>query len=110
MADYRYHFHGLRSGLHIDTLPMENVSFSYELRGVGTFTGDLPLYDPHLDARRIMEATIPDHTKVYVERDNALVWGGRLVPPRDYDSTNRRITVVGEETLGVFDKRFLPSL
>jgi hypothetical protein len=110
VAVYRYHLYDLRSGTHIDTLPLENVTFSTELRGVGTFTGELPLYADGLDASRVMQATIPLRTKIFVERDNALVWGGRLIAPRDYESTRGRMTVNAEETLGAFADRFLPSL
>lgn len=109
MADYAYHFYDL-AGTRLDVLPLENASHSVELRGVGTLTGDLPLYGDGLSAGRVRDATIPDRTKIYVERDNALIWGGRLVPPRGYDSTSGRLTVNAEETLGVFGQRFLPSL
>jgi hypothetical protein len=110
MTKYRYHFYDLRTGVHIDTLPLENVTFTVELRGVGTLTGDLPLYGEGLSAGRVRDATIPDRTKIFVERDNALVWGGRLVPPRDYDSATGRMTITAEQTLGVFEQRYLPSL
>lgn len=110
MAEYRYHFYDLPSRTLIDTLPVEGVSFSNELRGVGSFSGTIPLYADGLDARRVMSATIPHRTKVYVERENALVWGGRLIPPRDYESAGGRLSIKAEETLGIFAYRFLPSL
>lgn len=109
MADYRYHFYDL-AGTRLDVLPLENATFTVELRGVGTLAGDLPLYGEGLTAERVREATIPDRTKIYVERGNALVWGGRLVPPREYDSTSGRVTINAEETIGAFDQRFLPTL
>jgi hypothetical protein len=111
VAEYQYHFYDLSSSHYLDSLPCENVTFTQELRGVGTFTGDLPLYSSdELDSSRVLAATVPHRTKVFVERDSALVWGGRLIPPRDYDSTTGRITLNAEETLGIFDKRFLPTL
>lgn len=110
MAEWRYHFYDLPSGELLDTLPMEQVAFGVEMRGVGTLTGSVPLYADDVDARRVLAATIPHRTKVFVERDNALVWGGRVVPPRDYSSSEGRLTINAEETLGVFAHRFLPDL
>ncbi len=110
MADYRYHFYDTSTGSYLDTLPMEGVSFSVELRGVGTLTGEIPLGASDLDAARVRDATIPDRTKVFVERDNALVWGGRLVAPRDYDSGTGRLRLNAEETLGALASRFLPTV
>lgn len=110
MATYRYHFYDWRTGERIDTLPVEKVSFSTELRGVGTFSGELPLYGDGLSADRVMAATIPHRTKLYIERDEALVWGGRVIPARDYDSGTGRLSLNAEETLGAFEERFLPTL
>jgi hypothetical protein len=110
VAEFRYHFYDAPTGTRIDTLPVEGVTFSTELRGVGTFTGTLPLYADDLDANRVASATIPDRTKLYIERDNALVWGGRLIPPRDYESNAGRLTINAEETLGALAYRFLPNL
>lgn len=110
MAEYRYHLHDLASGARIDTLPLEQVAFSQELRGVGALRASVPLYGSGLDAARVLQATIPDHTKIFVERDNALVWGGRLVPPRSYDSTSGMLSLAAEETIGAFAYRYLPTL
>lgn len=110
MADYRYHFYDMPSRKLIDTLPVEGASFSTELRGVGAFSGTIPLFADDLDARRVLSATIPHRTKIYIERENALVWGGRIIPPRDYDSASGRLSIKAEETLGIFAYRFLPSL
>jgi hypothetical protein len=110
VAEYRYHFYDLRSQAYIDTLPVEGASFSTELRGVGSFSGECPLFADGLTADRVMDATIPHRTKIFVERDNALVWGGRIVPARDYDSSTGRLRISAEETLGAFSSRFLPNL
>jgi hypothetical protein len=110
VAEYRYHFFDLSTGTYIDVLPVEDVTFTAELRGVGTLTGNIPLYADGLDGTRVMDATIPDRTKIFVERDQALVWGGRLVPPRSYDASTGRLTINAEESLGAFAFRFLPSL
>lgn len=110
MGEYRYHLYDPNNHVIIDTLPFENVTFTQEVRGVGTFSGDVPLYADGLSAGRVLDATIPDRTKVFVERDGALVWGGRIVPGRDYDSATRHLTINATETLGVFELRFLPTL
>lgn len=110
MATYRYHFYDTKTGTRTDILPLENVAFTTELRGVGTFQGDVPLYSEGLSASRVTQAVIPYRTKVYVERNNALVWGGMVVPPRTYDSTKGRLAVNAVESLGLTALRFLPSL
>ncbi|MBO2461662.1 hypothetical protein [Actinomadura violacea] len=110
MAEYRYHLYDLASGVRIDTLPLEQVTYSREMRGVGSLRGQLPMYGDGLTAARVLQATIPDHTKIFVERDNALVWGGRLVPPRSYDSASGMLSVTAEETIGAFASRYLPTL
>jgi hypothetical protein len=110
MAEFRYHFYDLASGVRIDTLPVEDAQFTTELRGIGTLSGQIPLHADGLDTARVLEATIPDRTKIFVERDNALVWGGRLLPPRRYDSASGRVAIAAEETLGALALRFLPSL
>jgi hypothetical protein len=89
---------------------VENVTFSTELRGVGIATGDIPLYGDGLAASRVLRSTLPHRTKLFIQRNQALVWGGRLIPPRDFDSTTRRATLNAEQTLGIADKRFLPTL
>lgn len=110
MAVYQYHLYDHPSRTLIDTLPIEQVTFGVELRGVGVFTGSIPLYGDDLDAERVMAATIPHRTKIFVERDGTLVWGGRIIPPRDYDSSTGRITINAEETVGAFANRYLPNL
>jgi hypothetical protein len=110
VAEYRYHFYDSATGTLIDTLPLEEVSFKAELRGVGTCSGTLPLFADDLNTARVLEATIPHRTKLYVERDNALVWGGRVVPPRGYESGTGRLSINAEDTIGALAYRLLPNL
>lgn len=110
MPIYRYHLYDPATGTLVDTLPLENVSASWALRGVGTFSGDLPLYADGLDPASITAATRPDRMKLFMERDSSLIWGGRVIQPRAYDSSTRRLTISAEETVGALDFRFVPSL
>lgn len=108
--NYTFHFWDLSSKTYIDGLPVESATYASELRGAGTATGTIPLYDPSLAAQRVLDATIPERTVVGVERGNALVWMGRVVPTRDYDSTTGRLTINAEECVGTFDHREMPTL
>uniref|UniRef100_UPI003F49937B hypothetical protein n=1 Tax=Nonomuraea sp. CA-251285 TaxID=3240002 RepID=UPI003F49937B len=109
MATYRYHFFDFATKRHIDTLPVEQAAFGWELGGVGTFTGELPLYADDLPAARVRDAIIPYRTRLFVERGQSLVWGGWLHDPPSYDSASGRVTIRAEESLGYFDRRFMPT-
>jgi hypothetical protein len=110
VADYAYHFYDFSTRERIDTLPMENVAFGWELGGVGTLSGELPLYADALAASRVRDATLAYRTKVFVERGSQLVWGGWIHEEPSYDSSSGRLTVTAEESLGYFARRFLPTL
>src|SRR5437868_12146347 len=110
MATYAYHFYDIASGDHIDTLPVQAPRFGREIGGVGTFSGTLPLYADDLSAARVHDAVLPYRTKIYVERDGQLVWGGWIHEEPGYDSATGVVTVSAEETLGYFERRFLPTV
>ncbi|GIH95448.1 hypothetical protein ACFFMN_23060 [Planobispora siamensis] len=110
MATYRYLFYDFSTRRLIDALPMDEVSFSWELRGVGTFTGQIPLYADELPAARVLEAVQPYRTKIFAERDGGLVWGGWIHQEPSYDSSTGKLTVSAEESLGYFARRTMPSV
>ena len=110
MADFRYLFYDLSTHRLIDALPMSGVQFSYELSGIGTLSGDIPLYADDLPAERVREAILPYRTKVYVERDRQLVWGGWIHEEPSYDSSTGVVQVKAEQTLGYFSQRFMPTV
>ncbi|KJK55649.1 hypothetical protein [Saccharothrix sp. ST-888] len=56
-------------------LPVQQVEYSTELNGIGTFSGMIPLNDQTAPLAP-MAATIPGRTMLYVDRDGVIVWGG----------------------------------
>lgn len=110
MAEWAYHFYDFSTRRKIDTLPMENVRFGREHSGVGTLSGEIPMYDSGLPAHRVRDAIYAYRTKIYVERGGQLVWGGWLHEEPAYSSETGRVTINAEETLGYFSHRFLPTV
>lgn len=110
MVAYRYLFYDYSTRRLIDVLPMTGVSFGWELRGVGTMSGSIPLYADDLPASRVREAIYPYRTKLFVERGGQLVWGGWINEEPSYDSASGVVNVKAEESMGYFAQRFLPTL
>lgn len=110
MAEFRYLFYDVATRRLIDALPMSGVQFGYELSGVGTLSGNIPMYADDLPAARVREAILPYRTKIYVERDHQLCWGGWIHEEPSYDSATGVVSVKAEETLGYFDQRFMPTV
>ncbi len=110
MADYRYLFFDYSSHRLIDVLPMNQVEFGWEVSGIGTLTGTIPLYADDLPAERVRDAVHPYRTKVFVERDHQLVWGGWIAEEPSYESGSGEVTVRAEESLGYFAQRYLPTV
>lgn len=78
MAFYRYLFCDLRTNAVLAELPLSGVTFSRQLNGVGSLSATLALADPKLVALDWVDATLPDRTAIYVDRDGVLIWGGVL--------------------------------
>lgn len=110
MADYRYYFYDVSTKRLIDVLPMASVTFGWELRGVGTMGGVIPMYADDLPARRVADAVHPYRTKIFIERDGALVWGGWLNEEPAYDSATGVVTLRAEESLGYLINRTMPTV
>lgn len=110
LADYRYYFYDVSTKRLIDVLPMASVSFGWELRGVGTLAGSIPMYADDLPAERVADALHPYRTKIFVERDGALVWGGWINEEPAYDSSSAVVSVRAEESLGYFANRSMPTV
>jgi hypothetical protein len=72
---YTYLFCDLRTDELLAELPLANVSYGFELNGIGTLRGVIPYND---DTLRLdpETASTPARTAVYVDRDGVLVWGG----------------------------------
>jgi hypothetical protein len=110
VATFRYHFYDWASGAKLDTLPVEQVTCTWEVNSAGTFTGVIDLRGDSTPAGRVIPATEPLRTKVFLERDSTLIWGGQVTEPRSYDSGTGKLTVNGQETVGYLASRFVPTL
>lgn len=83
MSVYRWLAYDLRTNTAIEELPLAVRQFSGVLNAPGTFTAEMPVDDTN--ASRLMTATIPERTVVYVERDGVLldgyiIWQRRRAP------------------------------
>jgi hypothetical protein len=110
VAAWRYLFWDWSLTRQIDQLPLQSPNMSWEVDAAGTITAQVPLFDRALSSSRVLAATAPLKTRVYCERNGKLVWGGRLIEPRAYDSSTGMLTINGEETVGYFADRFVPTL
>lgn len=110
MAEFKYYFYDISTRRLIDVLPVEGVAFGWELRGIGTLTGTIPMYADDLPAQRVVDAIYPYRTKVFVERGDELVWGGWIHEQPSYDSTTGTVTINAEESLGYFNSRTVPTV
>lgn len=91
-ADYAYLFTDSRTGKVLAQLPMVNVSYETKLNASGTFTANLPLFDPKVQAIDWQDATIPARCSAYIIRNDVAVWGG-IIWTRDYDSQKQQLDI-----------------
>jgi hypothetical protein len=110
VADYRYLFYDFSTRRLIDALPMTGVSYGWEVSGVGTLSGSIPLFADDLPAQRVRDAIHPYRSKIFVERDSQLVWGGWIHEEPSYDSATGMVQIKAEESLGYFAQRFMPTV
>src|ERR1043165_3513654 len=99
MADFAYHFYDIATRVKIDTLPVEDPRFGWEIGGIGPFSGSLPLYADDLPAARVRDAVLPYRTKIFVERGRQLVWGGWIHEEPSYAPSPGKGTINAEESL-----------
>lgn len=95
MSVYTYYFHDLLTNQQIDDVPLYGVGFDRKLSGVGTFTGTCRLDDERKTPQGILDATIPDRTALYVDRNGALVWGG-IVWTRTWQEQGKDLQLYAE--------------
>jgi hypothetical protein len=101
---YRYLFADLLTNSILAELPITNVSFTQQLNTAGTFTGNLLLSGVNAAGLNVANGTIPGRTAIYVDRNDALVWGGVLWN-REYNSTTQTLTFQAREFLSLFERR-----
>jgi hypothetical protein len=75
-AEWTYTFTDMRTQTELATLPLTRVKFDRVLRGIGKFTGYLPLDDDEVRALNPWGATRQRRTALYIEYGNTCVWGG----------------------------------
>jgi len=72
---YTYLFCDLRTDTLLAELPLADVTYSFELNGIGSLRGTIP-YSAETLPLDPETASTPGRTAVYVDRDGTLVWGG----------------------------------
>ena len=72
---YTYLFCDLLTDTLLAELPLADVTYTYELNGIGSLRATIPYADETLPLDPETAST-PGRTAVYVDRDGALVWGG----------------------------------
>lgn len=108
MATFRYIFTDWQNNL-LDQLPVQGSTLTWGVSTPGTFTGQVILGD-QLKGPRVRACTQPLKTKLFIERDGQLQWGGQVTEPRPYDSSSHAVTVNAQETTGYLAGVFLPTL
>lgn len=76
MATYTYLFGDLRTGSILGELPLDDVKFSSELKGAGSWSASLALGDARVRALEPIALTRPGRAALYIDRDGTLVGGG----------------------------------
>ncbi|MGQ5576080.1 hypothetical protein [Streptomyces sp. ECR3.8] len=100
---YTYLFCDLRTDTLLAELPMSDVSYSFELNGIGKLSGTIPYNDETLPLDP-ETASEPGRTAVYVDRDGVLVWGG-IIWTRDDAKGGKSIQAA--EFLSYFQHRYV---
>jgi hypothetical protein len=100
---YTYLFCDLRTDTLLAELPLADVSYSFELNGIGTLRGTIPYTDETLPLDP-EAASQPARTAVYVDRDGVLVWGG-IVWTREPVSGGKKIQAA--EFLSYYQRRYV---
>jgi hypothetical protein len=100
---YTYLFTDLRTDTLLAELPLADVSYSFELNGIGKLSGTIPYADETLPLDPETAST-PGRTAVYVDRDGVLVWGG-IIWTRDRVKGGKSIQAA--EFLSYFQHRYV---
>lgn len=99
MPEYQYIFDDALTRAKLGTLPLYGVScsdfLSYDSAKAGNFTGTIRMDDRQYTSKQILDWTQPGKTRLWVERDGTLVWGG-LVWTRTYQSDGRSMQISGQ--------------
>jgi len=97
-------FAGLLSFSPIADLPLNGLTFSKVLNGVGSWAGSLPVEDPGVRGTAWINATAPNLTSMWVDIDGALMYGGRSLT-RQYQLASGKVALGGTDFCGYFAQR-----
>ncbi|KRV48777.1 hypothetical protein AQ490_23180 [Wenjunlia vitaminophila] len=100
---YTFLFCDLRTDAVLAELPMSQVTYGWELNGLGTLRGTVPFTDETLPLDPLA-ATAPARTCVYVDRDGELIWGG-IIWTREIVPGGRAIQA--SEFLSYYQRRYV---
>lgn len=109
-GQYTYVFCDLLTNQIISVLPAQRVTFTNQLNGAGTFTGEINMADLRVQRLNPLAATIPGRTALYIDRGGVLVWGG-IIWKRRYSSQGQNssgdpgtLLITGQEFWSYFKK------
>lgn len=89
----------------IAELPFTGVKFSRVLNGAGTFSANLPVEDPRVQALNWIEATAPNLTCLWViVNGTSVVWGG-MIQQRTYTMNNQQVSIQANEFWAYLNQR-----
>jgi hypothetical protein len=108
MADYRYLYADALTDVVHGELPLESAEFTETLNSPGSFQGTMPLRPHRLGKVSPVnpEHMAPGRTKLYVERDGVILWGG-LLWTLEMDVESNGLTLGGEGFLSYFRRRLI---
>lgn len=94
-AVYSYLTTDLLTGIVLDVVPLHGVSFDRQLNKASNWQGSANLDNGLLDNDRLIAATTPAKTAVYVYRNDQIVWGG-IIWARTYQSQSKSLQMTAQ--------------
>lgn len=88
----------------LDALPYAGVSFGQVVNSPGSWSGQLPLADPRVQALGWERASRPNATLLVVDLGDVPAWGG-IIWDRSYDDADKMLKVSALEPGSYFQKR-----
>lgn len=102
---YTYLFTDLRTDTLLAELPLQGVSYSYALNGIGTLRATVPYNDETLPLDP-EAATTPDRTALWIDRDGVIVWGG-IIWTREMTTGGKAIQA--SEFMSYYQRRYVKT-
>lgn len=104
MADYRYMFHDLLTNRPNIELPLYGTSYGRLINKAGNFNGSWALDRENFNNQDVIDGTIPGRTRMYIERDGKLVWGG-VIWSRTWQEQSKSFQYSGQSFESWFAKQ-----